>query len=392
VSDAPTYSPYDYAIHEDPYPTYAQLREHAPVYRHEELDFWAITRHADVYAAGRDPGTFSSSHGVSLELWSPEARQRSSFIAMDPPEHTQFRGLISRAFTPRRIAELEPRIREITRGYLARALDQRDGFDFIADFAESIPADVISELVGVPAADRPQILRWSNESLRREEGSTGIPEVAVSAIVQLMGYYGELIADRRAHPGDDMLSALIAAEIDGQRLADTDIRAVLLLLGIAGNESTTKILGNAWWQAARHPDQRELAFSGRIQEWVEETLRYDSSGQMTARLVTRDVDLHGVTVPAGARMLLVFAAANHDPDVFPNPESFDLTRDTSRTLTFGTGPHFCLGAGLARLETRVVLEELAAAVHPDYQVGEPTRVHHANIRGFSRLPTSVKPR
>ncbi|MDR8413234.1 cytochrome P450 [Nonomuraea sp. 3-1Str] len=208
-----------------------------------------------------------------------------------------------------------------------------------------------------------------------------------------MTYYGQLIADRRARPGDDMVSALIAAEIDGQRLSDQDIGAVLLLLGVAGNESTTKILGNAWYQAAVHPGQRRIAFQpGRIGDWVEETLRCDSSGQMTARLVTSDVEWHDTVVPAGSRLLLIFAAANHDPRVFPNPEMFDLDRDTSRTLAFGTGPHFCLGASLARLEARIVLEELVAAVHEDYGVGTPVRVHHPNIHGLSSLPTTVKAR
>ncbi|MER7363447.1 cytochrome P450 [Nonomuraea wenchangensis] len=388
-----TYSPYDYAMHEDPYPTYARLRKEAPLYRNSELDFWALTRHADVHAAGRDPATYSNSHGVSLELWSPEMAKRSSFIAMDPPEHSRFRALISRGFTPRRVTELEPFVRRITRERLRAVLDAGGDFDFI-HLVQDIPADVISELVGVPAADRAQILRWSNESLLREEGSGAITQASATATLNLVGYYQQLIADRRARPGDDLVSALIAAEIDGVRLSDADIGAVLLLLGIAGNESTTKILGNAWLQAARHPDQRRVVFESpaRIADWVEETLRHDSSGQMAARLVTREVELHGTVVPAGARMLLIYAAANRDPAVFPDPDVFDLDRDRSRTLAFGTGPHFCLGASLARMETRVVLEELVAAVHEDYQVGAPVRVHHPNIHGLSGLPTSVKAR
>ncbi|MEV4079181.1 cytochrome P450 [Nonomuraea fuscirosea] len=387
------YSPYDYAMHEDPYPTYVRLREEAPIYRNEDVDFWALTRHSDVYAAGRDYATYSNRYGVNLELWSEDLARRQSFIAMDPPEHTQFRRLVSAGFTPRRVAGLEPRIRDITRGYLQEALDAGGEFDFIADMAQNIPADVISELVGVPAADRAQILAWSNASLLRDEATGAITAASVEATRGLMGYYAALIADRRAHPDDDMVSALIEAEIDGQRLSDQDIGAVLLLLGVAGNESTTKILGNAWYQAALHPEQRTIAFQpSRIGDWVEETLRHSSSGQMTARHVTRDVEWHGVTVPAGARLLLIVAAANRDPRVFDRPDVFDLDRDHSRTLAFGTGPHFCLGASLARLETRVVLEELVAAVHEDYAVGTPVRVHHPNIHGLSSLPTSVKAR
>ncbi|MEU4231134.1 cytochrome P450 [Nonomuraea sp. NPDC026600] len=385
------YDPYDFAIHDDPYPTYAAMRERAPLYRNADVDFWALTRHADVYAAARNPAVYSNSHGVSLELWSPDARKRSSFISMDPPDHTSFRALISRGFTPRRVAELEPRIREITRGYLAAAID-RGTFDFVTDLATPIPVDVISELVGVPAADRGDLLGWSNAVIAREEGSTAISPESTTATMEIVAYYGQLVADRRRHPGDDLVSALLEAEIDGQRLTDRDIVAVCMLLGIAGNESTTKVLANAWYQAARHPDQRTIAWTpGRIGSWVEETLRYDSSGQMTARLVTEDVQWHGTTVPAGSRMLLIFAAANHDPAVFPDPERYDLNRDTSRMLTFGTGPHFCLGASLARLETRIVLEELVAAVAEDYDIGTPTRMHHPNIRGLASLPTTVKP-
>ncbi|MEV0306455.1 cytochrome P450 [Nonomuraea fuscirosea] len=388
-----TYSPYDYSMHEDPYPTYALLREQAPIYRNDDFDFWTLTRHADVYAAGRDPLTYSNSRGVNLELWSEDLAKRQSFIAMDPPDHTQFRRLVSKGFTPRRVAELEPRIRQITRGYLSAALDAQGEFDFIADLAQNIPADVISELVGVPVTDRKQILAWSNESLGRDEVTGAVTAASAAATRELMGYYAQLIADRRAHLGDDLVSALIAAEIDGEQLSDTDIGAVLLLLGVAGNESTTKILGNAWYQAARHPDQRRTAFQlGRIDGWMEETLRYDSSGQMTARLVTRDVEWYGNTVPAGARLLLIFAAANRDPRVFPSPDTFDISRDTSAAIAFGTGPHFCLGASLARLETRVVLDELVATVHEDYEVGMPVRVHHPNIHGLASLPTVVKAR
>ncbi|WP_237101379.1 cytochrome P450 [Nonomuraea sp. MG754425] len=388
-----TYNPYDYAMHEDPYPTYARLREKAPIYRNDEFDFWALTRHADVYAAGRDYATYSNRYGVNLELWSEDLAKRQSFIAMDPPEHTQFRRLVSAGFTPRRVAELEPRIRRITHDYLDVVLDAGGEFDFITDLAQNIPADVISELVGVPTADRTQILAWSNESLLRDPVTGAVTAASVDATRKLVGYYRELIADRRAHLGDDMVSALIEAEIDGQRLSDQDIGAVLLLLGVAGNESTTKILGNAWYKAACHPRQRSIAFqTGRIEDWVEETLRHSSSGQMTARHVARDVEWHGVTVPAGARLLLIVAAANRDPRVFDRPDVFDLDRDHSKALAFGTGPHFCLGASLARLETRVVLDELVVAVHENYAVGTPVRVHHPNIHGLSSLPTAVKAR
>ncbi|WP_433358682.1 cytochrome P450 [Streptosporangium sp. CA-115845] len=388
------YNPFDFALHEDPYPTYARLREEAPVYLSTvpEVPFYALSRHGDVWDAFRDPARFSSSHGVSLELWSPEARKRSSFISMDPPEHTQFRSLVSRGFSPRRVAALEPRIRELTRARLAEALDAKT-FDFTT-LVQRIPVDVISELIDVPKEDRDQILTWSNLIVQRdEEHNFTMPPAAMQATRALVGYYAALIAERRRHLGDDMVSALIAAEIDGNCLTDADICAVLLLLGVAGNESTIKLLGNAWYQVAIHPDQRAVAFApGGIRPWVEETIRYDSSGQMVARLVTTDTILHEQVIPAGSRVLLLAAAANRDPRVFPNPDQFDLGRDTSRLLSFGSGPHFCLGAALARMETTVVLEELVAAVHENYEVGIPVRVHSPNMRGFSSLPTTVTPR
>ncbi|MFI6507435.1 cytochrome P450 [Streptosporangium sp. NPDC050855] len=387
------YNPFDHALHEDPYPVYGRLREEAPLYLSTipELPFWALSRHADVWAAFRDTGLYSSAYGVSLELWSPQARERSSFISMDPPEHTNFRALVSRGFSPRRVMDLEPRIRELTRARLAVVLEAGE-FDFVGDLAQRVPVDVISELVGVPEADREEVLRLSNLMIARDESFT-MPAAGREATGVLMRYYEELIAERRARPGGDMVSALLAAEIDGRRLSVTDVRAVLMLLGVAGNESTAKLLGNAWYQAARNPDQRAVAFApGGVGPWIEETLRYDSSGQMVARRVTRDVELYGQVVPEGSRMLLLGAAANHDPRVFPDPERFLLGRDTSRLLSFGTGAHFCLGASLARLEARVVLEELVAAVREDYEVGEAERVHSANMRGFGSLRTVVKAR
>ncbi|MGI5292953.1 cytochrome P450 [Nonomuraea polychroma] len=390
------YNPYDFAIHEDPYPTYALMREHAPLYRNDDLDFWALTRHADVEAAARNHKLYSNSYGVTLDLWSPNAKKRSSFISMDPPEHSHFRALISKGFTPRRVAELEPRIRDITRHHLANVLD-RGTFDFVTDFAQAVPVDVISELIGVPAADRNRVLQLSNTSIEREDGSSDIPPAAVDATLQLLTYYGDLIAERRVHPADDLTSALIAADIDGERLSDSDIRAVVHLLGSAGNESTTKILANAWYQAARHPVERAKAWAGAIPQWVEETLRYDSSGQLVARYVNADATWYGTTIPAGSRLLLIFAAANRDPRVYADADQYNLDRyspghNSPPPLAFGTGPHFCLGAALARLETRIILEELAAVLHEDYDVGQPRRVHHGNLRGMASLPTTVKPR
>ena len=388
------YDPYAYAMHEDPYPTYARLRTEAPLYRNAERGFWALSRHADVQEGFRATEDLSSAEGVSLDPMAtgPDAHRTMSFLAMDPPRHGLMRGLVSRAFTPRRVAELEPRIRRITRAYLG-PLVEAGSFDAIADLAGKIPMDVISELLGVPAADRDAIRRWSDLVVHRQEGLADVPPEGIEAALELVGYYAGLVADRRAHPGDDLASALCAAELDGERLSDNDIIAFLFLMGVAGNETTTKLLGHALWWAWRTPDQRQLVWEapGRIGDWVEETLRYDASSQALARTATRDLALHGGVIPAGDRVLLLVGAANRDPDVFGDPDDYRITRpENANLLSFGFGRHFCLGASLARLETRVVLEEVVAAVR-DYDIDpEGTRrVHSINVRGFATLPMSV---
>jgi cytochrome P450 len=389
------FSPYDYAIHEDPYPTYARLRDEAPLYHNPDEGFWALSRHADVIDAFRDPVRFSSANGVSLDpsAYGPDAHRTSSFIAMDPPRHTRMRGLVSRAFTPRRVERLEPEIRALARRYLDRALDGGDELDLIGQVAGKLPMDVVSELMGVPAADRDELRRLADVVLHREPGIRDVPPAGMEASLQLVGYYADMVADRRRQPRDDLTSALVAAELDGGRLTDNDIISFLFLMVVAGNETTTKLIGHAWYWAWRHPDERAkpLADPGRIPDWVEETLRYDTSSHFIVRTTTEDVARHGGVIPAGVPVVLMLGSANRDPRAFPDPDRFDLDRAHDVQLaSFGVGRHFCLGAALARLETRVTLEELVARVC-DYDVDEvgAQRVHSANVRGFARLPTRV---
>jgi len=388
------YDPYAYAMHEDPYPTYARLRDEAPLYRNDERGFWALSRHADVQEGFRNSEELSSAEGVSLDplATGPDAHRTMSFLAMDPPRHGLMRGLVSRAFTPRRVAALEPRIRQITRSYLA-PLVATGSFDAIGDLAGKIPMDVISELIGVPPADRDGIRRLSDLVVHRQEGLADVPPEGIEAALELVVYYSGIVAERRADPGDDLASALCDAELDGERLSDNDIIAFLFLMGVAGNETTTKLLGHALWWAWRTPDERRLVWDdpGRTADWVEETLRYDASSQALARTATRDLHLHGGTIAAGDRVLLLVGAANRDSLVFPDPDNYRITRpENANLLSFGFGRHFCLGASLARLETRVVLEEVVAAVR-DYDIDpEGTRrVHSINVRGFATLPMSV---
>jgi cytochrome P450 len=388
--------PYDYDFHENPYPYYRRLRDEAPLYRNDDLNFWALTRHADVHRGFRNSAALSNRLGVSLDRISrtPEAYRTMSFLAMDDPGHLRLRTLVSRGFTPRRVRELEARVLELTREHLDAAL-QSDGFDFIAQFAGKLPMDVISELVGVPVADREHLRALADDVMHRQDGVTDVPMSAIEASMQLLVYYADMVAQRRRRPTDDLTSALLESEVDGDRLSDDEIMAFLFLMVVAGNETTTKLLGNAVYWGGMFPDQLSGVFSdhSRIPLWVEETLRYDTSSQILARVVVGDVEFHGTTLHDGDTVLLVPGAAHRDERVFDDPDEYRIGRDIgSRLLSFGSGAHFCLGAHLARMEARVALTELFARID-GYEVDAAgaVRVHSSNVRGFASLPIEVKP-
>jgi cytochrome P450 len=390
------FDPYDYVTQDDPYPIYRWLRENAPLYRNADLDFWALSRHADVTTAFRSEGTFSNSMGVSLDpsSWGPQARDVMSILAMDPPEQTRLRALVSRGFTPRRVAELEGQIRTITREHLD-ALPLDETFDLIDTFAGKVPMDVISEMMGVPRADRAELRRLADLLVHRADGQRDVPKEGVEAAFTLFGYYADMLATRRRNPSDDLTSALAEAEIDGDRLTDDEILGFLFLMIVAGNETTTKLLGNAVYWAARNPSElaKVVADPQRIPDWVNETLRYDGSTQLLARYLLKDVELHGDTAPAGAQLVLLLGSANRDDAVFPDADRFDIDRDTSQLASFGGGRHYCLGANLARLEARVALEELTARIHGiEVDEAHAVRVHSINVRGFAHLPVTAVPR
>ncbi len=388
--------PYDYDFHENPYPYYRRLRDEAPLYRNDDLNFWALTRHADVHRGFRNSAALSNRLGVSLDPISrtPEAYRTMSFLAMDDPGHLRLRTLVSRGFTPRRVRELEARVLELTREHLDAAL-QSDGFDFIAQFAGKLPMDVISELVGVPVADREHLRALADDVMHRQDGVTDVPMSAIEASMQLLVYYADMVAQRRRRPTDDLTSALLESEVDGDRLSDDEIMAFLFLMVVAGNETTTKLLGNAVYWGGMFPDQLSGVFSdhSRIPLWVEETLRYDTSSQILARVVVGDVEFHGTTLHDGDTVLLVPGAAHRDERVFDDPDEYRIGRDIgSKLLSFGSGAHFCLGAHLARMEARVALTELFARID-GYEVDAAgaVRVHSSNVRGFASLPIEVKP-
>jgi cytochrome P450 len=391
-----SYSPYDYAIHEDPYPTYARLREESPVYRNEELNFWALSRHADVTAAFNDTERFSNANGVSIEpaASGPHANRTMFFLAMDPPKHGRMRGLVSRAFTTRRVDEMEPRILELTRLHLEPALEKKT-FDFVGDFAGKLPMDVMSDMIGVPPSDRQEVRRLADLLVHREEGVFDVPVAGAEAAFALARYFADMVAERRAGRRDDLTSALCDAELDGEKLTDNDIMSFLFLMVVAGNETTAKLLANAWYWGRRNPAELAKPFGdpGWIDAWIEETLRFDGSSQAVARTLTADTEIRGETLPRDGRVLLLIGSANRDPRAFPDPDRYDLARDTGAMVSFGASRHFCLGASLARLEARVALNELVRRVGT-YEIDEDgaRRVHSVNVRGFSELPTTVEVR
>ena len=397
------FDPYDYELQEDPYPVYARLRDEDPLHHNEQHDFWVLSRHADIAHAIRTEAVYSNAMGVSLDAsaWGPNAHRMMSFLAMDPPRQTRLRSLVSRGFTPRRVSELEPQIQRIAEHHLDRALSEPDGgLDFIADFAGRLPMDVISELLGVPEEDRDEVRRLGDLLVHREDGVRDVPPAGVDAALTLVGYYDDMIAQRRRTPTDDLTSALLDARIGaGDRMSDEEIIAFLFLMVVAGNETTTKLLGNAFFHLSRHPDQLADVFAdggdpALVEPWIEETLRYDTSTQVLARHLLDDVHLHGRVAPRGSKLLIALGSGNRDERIFERPDEFDIHRDraeVAKMLSFGGGRHFCLGANLARLEARVALQELVRRVGTvEVDRDRAVRVHSVNVRGFARLPVRVR--
>jgi cytochrome P450 len=374
----------------NPYPIYERARRVSPVVHvPPPFDGWLIFDHAGVREALTDHATFSSR--VPAPPW---------FIFSDPPAHAKLRGLISRAFTPRTIASLEPRIRELSRRLLDPMLAPgRDRIDLAADYAVPLPMMVISEMIGIPLADWPRFKRWSDVILTLSYTRSGGPEAGqaladFTAVTQEMSaYLTDMIAHRRAHPGDDLLTRLMEAEVDGQRLTHQEILSFFQLLVIGGQETTANLINNAILCFLDYPDQ--LALLRRepnlLESAVEEVLRYRSPFQWAMRTPTRDVEMHGVTLPARKLVLAMIGSANRDPTQFPDPERFDITRSPNPHLAFGNGIHFCMGAPLARMETSIALADLLARLaHFEYAGDGPWAPRRAlHVHGPTSLPLHV---
>ena len=392
------FDPFSEEFFNDPYETYRRMREEAPVYYSREHDFYALTRHEEVAAAFKDYETYSSAYGVDLaQVRKGQVTEHGSIIAMDPPAHRRMRGLLNKVFTPRAIEGLRPLVTQVVGKHLS-AVDP-DGFDFVQDFSALFPVDLMTTLQGVPEQDRQQIRLWIDDLLHRAPGEVEMSEAGVKSAIDMAIYYFRLTKQRRENLGEDLLSKLIESEVerdDGEMtpLSNVEITQFATLLGGAGAETVTKLLGNAAVVFAKNPDQWQKLLDDRskVALAVEELLRYEAPAQYNVRRSTRDITLHGVTIPAGKPVFLVGASANRDPLAWTDPDAFDMDRDRtqSQNLGLGYGIHSCLGAALARLESTIALDRMLDFM-PRYEVDWAgcKRVNMQNVAGWSNVPVRV---
>jgi cytochrome P450 len=392
------FDPFASTFFTDPYPTYRRMREEAPVYYSEQYDFYALTRHADVAAAFKDFESFSSSRGIDLEMVQSGQPAPPLLIMIDPPDHRQMRSLVNKVFTPKAIEAQRQMVTEQIEQHLA-AVDP-DQFDVVADFSALFPVEVITRMLGVPQELRQQVRLWLDKQLEREPGRIEMPEAGMQAGIETAMMYFNLIEERRAEPRDDMISSLISAEVvrddDGTltRLDDLEIAGFASLLGGAGAETVTKLVGNAVVTFAKNPAQWNalLADRSKIPAAVEELLRYEAPAQYVVRYSMRDVHLHDTVIPAGKPVLLVAGSANRDDDAFTDADVFDIDRDRSQAqnIGLGYGVHSCLGAALARMESAVALDKLLDFMPRFELITEGlARVAMTNVAGWSNVPVRV---
>jgi cytochrome P450 len=389
------YDPYDQAIHSDPYPVFRRLRTEAPLYRNEDLDFYALSRFADVEKGLVDHVTFSSAKGGILELIKADIEMPSGvFIFEDPPLHSAHRGLLSRVFTPRKMNALEPKIRE----FCAHVLDPlvgREQFDFVRDFGAVMPMRVIGMLLGIPEEDQQAVRQRGDSKLRRQPG---MPQDYHQNNFADDTFIADYIDWRASNPSDDLMTDLLRAEFEDpsgevRKLTRDEVLIFVNILATAGNETTNRLIGWAGKILAEHPDQRRLLGQDRqlLPNAVEEILRFEPPAIQICRSVTRDVEYYGQTVPAGSIIMFLTAAANRDERAFPpDGDTFDIRRKFGHHLSFGYGIHFCLGAALARLEGRIALDEVLTRF-PDWEIDLDNAVLDSSaVRGWNTLPAFVR--
>jgi cytochrome P450 len=398
---APTkveFDPYSDDFFQHPYEIYKRMRDEAPVYYSEKYDFYALTRHEDVTNAFRDFETFSSARGVDLAMvQSGNPPPAPLIIMLDPPDHRRMRSLVNRVFTPNAVKQLEPMVREVISHYINQ-LDPA-GFDIVDDFSALFPCEIITRMLGVPEESRQQIRLWLDTSLHREPGQVGTSQEGMEAGIASGLLYYNIIQERRAQPQDDMISRLIEVEVEREdgsvtKLDDVEITGFASLLGGAGAETVTKLIGNAAVTFAENPDQWQMLLDDRskVPAAVEELLRYQAPAQYIVRYCTKEIELHGTTIPAGSAVFIIAGSANRDERAFPDADRFDIerSRDQSIHLGLGYGIHSCLGAALARMESRIALEMMLDFM-PKFEVDRAgcKRVAMTNVAGWKHVPVRV---
>ncbi len=390
------WDPFDTQIDTDPYDIWRRLRDDAPLYRNERYDFYALSRFADVEAAHRDPKTFSSAHGTVLELMTEHPIGGGQMIFLDPPEHTRLRTLVSRAFTPRRIGELEGRIRALCADFLDAA-GPRGTFDYVQDFGARLPAMVIASLLGVPLEDQNEVRGYIDQVFHLDPEKGMINDVSFDAMMKLHTYLTAQMEQRQRHPLDDMLTDLVQAEIvDDQGVTrhlttEESVNFGILLIS-AGTETVARLLGWAAVVLDANPDQRAAlaADPTLVPNAIEELLRFEAPSPVQGRWTTAEVETSGGIVPAQAKVLLLTGSAGRDERKYPDADRFDIRRAFDHHVSFGYGIHFCIGAALARLEGRIALEETLARF-PEWSVehDRAERLHTSTVRGWVRVPITV---
>jgi cytochrome P450 len=391
------FDPFSQEFYDDPQSLYRRMREEAPVYYNEEYDFYALTRHADVSAAFKDHETYSSARGLDLQMVKSTEPPPQSIIMMDPPDHRRMRSLVNKVFTPRAMVDQRAMVTEQIDRFLGDI--DCDEFDVVQDFAALFPVEFIAQMLGVAPEERQQIRLWMDVTLEREVGSMDIPPLAMQAAIETGMFYYNLIQERRAELRDDMISHLISAKVqrdtgEATQLDDIEIAGFASLLGGAGAETVTKLVGTAVVTFADHPDQwrKLLDDRSKVPAAVEELLRYAGPVQYNVRCSQHEIHLHGVTIPAGKPVFLIGAAANRDSAAFTDADTFDIDRDRSeaQNLGLGYGIHSCLGAALARMETRIALERLLDFM-PRYELKRDglRSVAMINVAGWSHVPVRV---
>ena len=391
------FNPMDPEFVADPYPMYHRLRAEDPVH-HSPLGFWVLTRYPDVMAMLRDPRLIKEPIAAFVAARFGMAVPPGLGLSMldrDPPDHTRLRGLVSKAFTPRALEKLRPGIQQIVDGLLDEAAG-RGSMDLIEEFAYPLPVRVICEMLGVPVQDHERFKAWGLDIARGLDAimlppDSPVGQRSVSGRRALAEYFRELIAERRAAPREDMLSALIAAEEAGDKLGEEELLATCILLLVAGHETTVNLIGNGTLALLRHPDQlRKLRESpGLIGTAVEELLRFDGPVQRTARIPSEDITIGGRTIPKGEMVMPFLGAADRDPTQFPSPDRLDISRTDNRHIAFGMGIHFCLGAPLARMEGQIAINTLLARL-PKLALAtdRPQFRQSLTLRGLQALPAT----